>query len=78
MIVLSYSENIPSFKSNIMFYPRRKNQKALEAALSEISYTAIPRCHTRAVCGAHLALRGEVLAMVELRRQVMGCTGDVE
>lgn len=52
--------------------PCRKNQKAVEAALSEIGYTSLyfPRCHTRAVCGAHLALRGEVLAMVELRRQV--------
>eukprot|EP00878_Enallax_costatus_P018602 GHUV01019590.1.p2 GENE.GHUV01019590.1~~GHUV01019590.1.p2 ORF type:complete len:129 (+),score=32.72 GHUV01019590.1:1648-2034(+) len=55
----------------------QKNQKALEAALAEIGYNSLtfPRCHTRAVCGAHLALRGEVLAMVELRRQLQARPG---
>jgi hypothetical protein len=48
----------------------RKNQKALEAAVAEIGYAGLPRFHSRAVSGAYLALRGETLALLELRRQV--------
>lgn len=47
-----------------------KNQKSLEALLGEIGYTSVPRCNSRSVCGAHLALRGEILQLHELRRQV--------
>jgi hypothetical protein len=50
--------------------PCRKNQKALEAAVAEIGYAGLPRYHSRAVSGAYLALRGEILALLELRRQV--------
>jgi hypothetical protein len=42
----------------------------LEALLGEIGYTSVPRCNSRSVCGAHLALRGEILQLHELRRQV--------
>jgi hypothetical protein len=48
----------------------RKNQKALEAAVAEIGYAGLPRYHSRAVSGGYLALRGEILALLELRRQV--------
>lgn len=47
-----------------------KSQKSLEALLTEIGYVSIPRYNSRAVCGAHLALRGEILQLHELRRQV--------
>ena len=47
-----------------------KSQKSLEALLAEIGYHNIPRYNSRAVCGAHLALRGEILQLHELRRQV--------
>jgi hypothetical protein len=52
------------------YLPCRKNQKALEAAVAEIGYAGLPRYHSRAVSGAYLALRGEILALLELRRQV--------
>jgi hypothetical protein len=50
-----------------------KNQKSLEALLGEINYSTNPRYNSRAVCGAHLALRGEILQLHELRRQVSRC-----
>lgn len=54
--------------------PCSKNAKTLEALLTEIGYvTAGPRYNSRAMCGAHLALRGEILQLHELRRQVRAC-----
>lgn len=47
-----------------------KSQKSLETLLTEIGYLSVPRYNSRAVCGAHLALRGEILQLHELRRQV--------
>ncbi|KAF6262037.1 hypothetical protein COO60DRAFT_1625111 [Scenedesmus sp. NREL 46B-D3] len=52
----------------------QKNQKALEAAVAEIGYAGLPRYHSRAVSGAYLALRGETLALLELRRQYQART----
>ena len=53
----------------------RRNQKLVEAALTDLGYPGQPRIHTRAVAGAYLALRGEVIHMLELKRQVgVGCS----
>lgn len=48
----------------------RRNQKALEGALAELALPPPPKHNSRSVCGAQLALRGELLAMVQLRQQV--------
>jgi hypothetical protein len=42
----------------------------MEALLAEVGYGTAPRYNSRSVCGAHLALRGEILQLHELRRQV--------
>lgn len=42
--------------------------KAVEASFSELNVPLPPRFNSRSVCGAYLALRGEVLHLVELRR----------
>jgi hypothetical protein len=59
--------------SALLLSAHRKNQKSLEALLGEINYSTNPRYNSRAVCGAHLALRGEILQLHELRRQVSRC-----
>jgi hypothetical protein len=51
-------------------HERSKNQKSLEALLAEVGYSHVPKYNSRSVCGAHLALRGEILQLHELRRQV--------
>lgn len=48
--------------------PPRRVAKAVEAAFAELSVPLPPRFNSRAVTGAYLALRGEVLHLVELRR----------
>jgi hypothetical protein len=41
----------------------------VEAAFAELGVPLPPRFNSRAVTGAYLAMRGEVLQLVELRRQ---------
>ncbi|GBF95675.1 hypothetical protein Rsub_08657 [Raphidocelis subcapitata] len=43
--------------------------KTVEAAFAELGVPLPPRFNSRAVTGAYLAMRGEVLHLVELRRQ---------
>ena len=55
--------------------------KSVEQVLAELA--SVPAIHgarvnTRVVVGSWLALRAEVVALVELRRQVMGKAGTVE
>eukprot|EP00882_Tetradesmus_deserticola_P032191 GHRQ01036439.1.p1 GENE.GHRQ01036439.1~~GHRQ01036439.1.p1 ORF type:complete len:296 (+),score=146.40 GHRQ01036439.1:869-1756(+) len=52
----------------------QKNIKAFETAVAESGYAGLPRYHSRAVSGAYLALRGELLALLELRRQCQART----
>lgn len=45
-------------------------QKALEGSMAELKITEFPKAMTRATCGAFLALQSEVLALLELKRQL--------
>ncbi len=46
----------------------RRTQKLVEQALLEIAAPGPPRINTRNVCGNFLALRGEVIQLVEARQ----------
>ncbi|KAL6771521.1 hypothetical protein ACKKBG_A26700 [Auxenochlorella protothecoides x Auxenochlorella symbiontica] len=47
-----------------------KVQKALEGSMAELKVTEFPRAPTRAACGAYISLQAEVLALLELKRQL--------
>ena len=48
---------------------RRRSQKGVDAMLAELGVAGPPAMATRATCGSWLALRAEVIAMLDLRRQ---------
>ena len=43
-------------------------QKLVDTTLAELGVSAGPAIPTRATCGAYLALRAEVIAMLEMRK----------
>lgn len=43
-------------------------QKLVDTTMSELGVSGPPAVPTRATCGAYLALRAEVIALLELRK----------
>lgn len=60
----------PSTTPPLPLFPGPRVQKALEGSLAELKVTEFPRVPTRGACGAYLALQAEVLALLELKRQL--------
>lgn len=51
-----------------------RGAKLLEGMLADLNAADPPKIGTRAVCGTWLALRSEIIAMLELKKKVMSKT----
>ena len=55
----------------VILHVLNRGVKTFEGTLSDLNVAALPVIGTRAVCGTWLALRAEIIAMLEMKRKLV-------